>query len=118
MPRCQDFSIFLCFSDLSKSHGFCPRASGGTSNVKIIEQRIPEIQKTHPFRLTLIGKFLGHFGDRFTGKLIHQKIQFFEKTGRELDRFTGRLIQSKCYRSYMVSVKKFEWMSFPVKRSV
>ena len=45
-----ELSIFLCFSDLSKSNGFCPLASGGTSNVKIIEQRIPEIPKTHPFR--------------------------------------------------------------------
>ena len=47
-------------------------------------------------RLTLIGKFLGKFWGRFTGKLI----------------------QTKSYISYMVSVKKFEWMSFPVKRSV
>ena len=32
------------------------------------------------------------------------------------DRFSGKLIQTKCYISYMVSVKKIEWMSFPVKR--
>ena len=31
--------------------------------------------------------------------------------------FTGKLIQTKCYLSYMFSVKKFEWMSFPVRRS-
>jgi len=71
--------------------------------------------------LTLIGKFLGNFWGRFTGKLIHQKIiiiySVFLKPGRELDRFAGKLIQTKCYISYMVSVKKFEWMSFPVKWS-
>ena len=35
------------------------------------------------------------------------------------DRFSGKLIQTKCYISYMVSVKKkIEWMSFPIKHSV
>ena len=92
--------------------------------------------------LTLIGKFLGNFWDRFSGKLIHQKIMstysvfwktrsrprpFYWKTypivnwkilGRRTGRFTGKLIQTKCYLSYTVSITKFEWMSFPVKGSV
>ena len=43
--------------------------------------------------LTLIGKFLGNFWDRFTGKLIHHKIMstysgFFKRV------VTGKLIQS------------------------
>ena len=40
--------------------------------------RLLIIHKIEPLRsnpsLTLIGKFLGNFWDRFTGKLIHQKI--------------------------------------------
>jgi len=34
--------------------------------------------------------------------------------GRDTGRITGKIIQTKCYISYMVSIKKFEWMSFPV----
>ena len=92
--------------------------------------------------LTLIGKFLGHFWDRFTGKLIQSSVwEFWGVTqavllensskrkhlvennisrilGCHTGHFTGKLIQTKCYISYMVSVKKFEWMSFPVKRPV
>ena len=52
--------------------------------------------QSQPGLKTLIGKFLG----------------------RHTARFTGKPIQTKCYISYMISVKKFEWMSFPVKRPV
>ena len=65
--------------------------------------------------LTLIGKFLRPFYWKTHPSKNHE---FFLKPGRELERFTGKLIQTKCYISYMVSVKTFEWMSFPVKRSV
>ena len=41
---------------------------------------------------------------------------FFSILGRHTGRFTGKLIQTKFYISHMVSVKKIEWMSFPVKR--
>ena len=41
-----------------------------------------------------------------------------KKTGHELDRFTEKLIQTKFHISYMVSVKKIDWMSFPVQRPV
>ena len=84
---------------------------------------------------------MANFWDRFTGKFIHQKIMstysvfskpgswarpFYWKThpivnwrilGRHTGRFSGKLIQTKCYISY-VSVKRFEWMSLPVKRPV
>ena len=46
-------NLFGVFSDLSMieiTWFLSSSFSGDTSNVKIIEQRIPEIQKTHPFR--------------------------------------------------------------------
>ena len=50
--------------------------------------------------LTLIGKFLGNFCDRFTGKLIQWSIgEFWGVT-------------------QAVLLEKFQWMSFPVKQSV
>ena len=64
------------------------------------------------------------FIDPISGRLLRP---FYWKThpivnwrilGRHTCRFTGKLIHTKCYISYMVSVKKIEWMSFPVKRSV
>ena len=68
--------------------------------VKISIVRIALVWEIGRTSLTLIGKFLGHFWDRFTGKLI----------------------QTKCHISYLYDIwfqpKKFEWMSFPVKPSV
>ena len=77
--------------------------------------------------------------DRFTGKLIHQKIMstfsfflkiwswawpFYWKThpnvnwrflGRHTGRFTGKFIQTKCHISYMLSVKKIRMDEFSSK---
>ena len=68
--------------------------------------------------LTLIGKFLGNFWDRFTGKLIQPSIGEFWGVTQAV------LVENSSWPNvtyhiwYMVSVKKCEWMSFPVKRSV
>ena len=48
------------------------------------------------------------------GKLIQKLFWNCHFPGRYTGRFTGKLIQTKCY----ISVKKFEWIIFPVKRLV
>ena len=68
--------------------------------------------------LTLIGKFLGNFWDRFTGKLIQSSIREFQGVWQAVLLEDSSRPNVICHISLMVSVKKFEWMSFPVKRPV
>ena len=61
----------------------------------------PSTQKPYNVFKILQPVRLGNFWDRFTGKLINQRIMstysVFKKTGRHLDRFTGKLIQKKTF---------------------
>ena len=68
--------------------------------------------------LTLIRKFLGNFWDRFTGKLIQSSIREFQGVWQAVLLEDSSRPNVICHISLMVSVKKFEWMSFPVKRPV
>ena len=78
---------------------------------------IGKLGKTHP-EIFLKFSFSGSSHRPFYWKT--HPIFFCEISilGRHTGRFSGKIIQAKRYVSYMVSVKKIEWMSFPVKRPV
>ena len=73
--------------------------------------------------LTLIGKFLGHFSDRFTGKLIHQKIlttySVFLETGlwpRPFYWKTHPIVNWTILGRHDASHRTFYWKTHPKER--
>ena len=83
--KTQTWELYVC-------NNFCVRRLVGTKSIDYylsdLIDHIPSAQikfftfvmwctaRWHGASLTLIGKFLGNFWDRFTGKLIHQKIMY------------------------------------------